>query len=62
MDDDTTMDDGNEETVPTLVPKFKSTIMGNNSWIGDGVFDNAKRRGFRKETHTERNNLFASRK
>jgi hypothetical protein len=31
MDDDTTMDDGNAETVPTPVPKLKSTIMGRTS-------------------------------
>ena len=28
MDDDTTMDDGNADDVPTPVPKLKSTIMG----------------------------------
>jgi hypothetical protein len=28
MDDDASMDDGNADIVPTLVPKLKSTITG----------------------------------
>jgi hypothetical protein len=48
MDDDMTMDDGNVETVPTPVPKLKSTIMDDTSWIVDGGPDNTKRRGFKK--------------
>jgi hypothetical protein len=62
MDDDTTMDDGNAETVPTPVPKLKSTIMGRTSQLSDGGPDNTKRRSFRKETDVERNSLFAARK
>jgi hypothetical protein len=48
MDDDTTMDDGNANTVPTPAPKLKSTIKGETSWLDDGSPDNTKRRGFRK--------------
>jgi hypothetical protein len=62
MDDDTTMDDGNAETVPTPVPKLKSTIMGGTSRLNDGGPDNTKRRSFRKETDVERNSRFAARK
>jgi hypothetical protein len=62
MDDDTTMDDGNAETVPTPAPKLKSTITGRTSRLSDGGPDNTKRRSFRKETDVERNSLFAARK
>jgi hypothetical protein len=62
MDDDTTMDDGNAETVPTPAPKLKSTITGGTSRLDDGGPDNTKRRGFRKETDVERNSRFAARK
>jgi hypothetical protein len=48
MDDDTTMDDGNADVVPTPTPKLKSTIMGGTSWLSDGGPDNTKRRGFGK--------------
>jgi hypothetical protein len=61
MDDDTTMDNGNAETVPTPVPKLKSTIMGGTSRLSDGGPDNTKR-SFRKETDVERNSRFAARK
>jgi RNA-binding protein 8A len=62
MDDDTTMDDGNAETVPTHAPKFKSTITGGTSWLDDGGPDNTKRRSFRKEIDAECNSRFAARK
>jgi hypothetical protein len=62
MDDDTTMDDGNADLVPTLAPKFKSTIMDITSWISDGGPDNTKRRGFRKETDVECNSHFTDQK
>jgi hypothetical protein len=62
MDDDTTMDDGNADVVPTPVPKLKSTITGGTSRLGDGDPDNTKRSGFRKETDVERNSCFAARK
>jgi hypothetical protein len=61
MDDDTTMDDGNAENLPTPVPKLKSTIMNGPSRLGDRSHDNTKR-SFRKETDGERNNHFAPRK
>jgi hypothetical protein len=61
MDDDMTMDDVNAETVPTPVPKLKSTIMGGTSRLSDGGPDNTKR-SFRKETDVERNSHFAARK
>ena len=48
MDDDTTMDDGNANVVPTPVPKFKSNIMGGTSRLSDGGPDNTKRRNFIK--------------
>ena len=37
MDNDTVIDDGNVDTVPTPVPKLKSTIMAGTSWLDDGV-------------------------
>jgi hypothetical protein len=61
MDDDTTMDDGNAENLPTPAPKLKSTITNGTSRLGDGGDDNTKR-SFRKETDGERNNHFAARK
>jgi hypothetical protein len=54
MGDDTTMDDGNVETLPTPVPKLKSTITNGTSHLGDGGPENTKR-SFRKETHDKRN-------
>ena len=57
MGDDMTMDDGNSKTVPTLVPKLKSTIMGGTYWLSDGGPDNIKR-SFIKETDAERNSRF----
>ena len=62
MDDDTTMDDGNADTLPTPAPKLKSTITGGTSQLNDGGPDNSKRRIFRKETDAECNNCFAARK
>jgi hypothetical protein len=62
MDDDTTMDDGNAETVLTHAPKLKSIIMGRTSRINDGGPNNTKRRSFRKEIDTECNSRFAARK
>jgi hypothetical protein len=62
MDNDTTMDDGNAETVPTPVPKLQSTIMGRTSQLSDGSPDNIKRRSFRKEVDVECNIFFAARK
>jgi hypothetical protein len=61
MGDDAAMDDDNADTVPTLVPKFKSTIMVETSQLSDGGPDNTKR-SFRKEFDVERNSCFASRK
>jgi hypothetical protein len=61
MDNDTTMDDGNVNNLPTHSPKFKSTIMNETSRIGDGGDDNPKR-SFRKETDGECNNHFVVRK
>jgi hypothetical protein len=61
MADDTTMDDGNAETLPTPAPKLKSTITGGTSRLSDGGPDNTKR-SFRKETDVERNSRFAARK
>jgi hypothetical protein len=48
MDDDTTMDDGNAENIPTPWPKLKSTIMNGPSRLGDRSHDNTKR-SFRKK-------------
>ena len=62
MDDYTTMDDGNAETIPTPVPKLKSTIMGGTYRFSDGGPDNTKRRSFRKEIEAECNSRFAARK
>jgi hypothetical protein len=62
MDDDTKMDDGNADVVPTPTPKLKSTITGYTSRLGDDSPNNTKRRGFRKETDVERNSRFAARK
>jgi RNA-binding protein 8A len=62
MEDDTIMDDGNAEIVPTPAPKLKSTITGNASRLDDGSPDNTKRRSFRKETDVEHNSHFAARK
>jgi hypothetical protein len=62
LDDDMTMDDGNENIVPTPTPKLKSIIMGRTSWLSDGGPDNTKRRSFRKETDAECNSFFASQK
>jgi hypothetical protein len=61
MDDDTTMDDGNVENLPTLAPKLKSTIKNETSQLNDGCDDTTKR-SFRKETDGERNNHFAVQK
>jgi RNA-binding protein 8A len=61
MDDDTTMDDGNADVVPTPVPKLKSTIMGGTSQLDDGGPNKTKGRGFRKETDVECNSRFATR-
>jgi hypothetical protein len=61
MDDDTTMDDGNADVVPTPTPKLKSTITGGTSRLRDGGSDKTKRRGFRKEIDVERNSHFATR-
>jgi hypothetical protein len=58
----TTMDDGNEDVVPTPAPKLKSTIIGGTSHLGDGGPDKTKGRDFRKETSGECNNRFAARK
>jgi RNA-binding protein 8A len=48
MDDDTTMDDGNADVVPTPAPKLKSTIMGGTSQLDDGGPKKTKGRGFRE--------------
>jgi hypothetical protein len=61
MVDDTTMDDGNAETVPTPMPKLKSTITDITSHLSGGNPDNTKRKSFRKETDVERNSRFAAR-
>ena len=61
MGNDTTMDDGNVETLPTHAPKLKSTIANRISWLGDGGPDNTKR-SFRKDTNVERISRFAARK
>jgi hypothetical protein len=60
--DDTTMDDGNAEIVPTTLPKLKSTIMGGTYRLDDGGPDNTKRKSFRKETEAEHNSHFATQK
>jgi hypothetical protein len=59
MVDDMEMDDGNAENLPTLAPKYKSTIMDRNSLLDDGGPDNTKR-SFRKETDGKRNSHFAA--
>jgi len=62
MDDDTAMDDGNADAVPTTpAPKLKSTITGGTSQLGDGGPKKTKGRGFREETDAERNSRFAAR-
>jgi hypothetical protein len=61
MDNDTAMDDGNAENIPTPAPKLKSTIMNKHSRLSDRSDDNTKR-SFRKETDSECNNQFALRK
>jgi hypothetical protein len=61
MDDDTMMDDGNSDVVPTTMTKLKSTITGGTSQLDDDGPENTKGRGFRKETGVERNGLFAAR-
>jgi hypothetical protein len=61
MSDDTKMDDGNAETVPTPAPKLKSTITGGTSRFSDGGPDNTQR-SFRKETEVECNSHFTARK
>jgi hypothetical protein len=33
MDNDSAMDDGNANDVPTPAPKLKSTIIGGTSWL-----------------------------
>jgi len=58
MDDDTTMDDGNAENLPTPTPKLKSTIMNGPFRLSDRSHDNTKR-SFRKETGGECNNHIA---
>ena len=60
MDDDTTMDDGNADVVPTSTPKLKSSIIGGTSWLGDGGLNKTKGRGFRKEIGVECNSRFAA--
>jgi hypothetical protein len=47
MSNDTTMDDGNAETIPTAAPKLKSTIMGRTSRLSDGD-PNKTKTSFRK--------------
>jgi hypothetical protein len=47
MGHDTTMDDGNEENLPTPSPKLKLTIMNGPSWLDDRSHENTKR-SFRK--------------
>jgi hypothetical protein len=47
LNDDTIMDDGNVDNLPTLMPKLKSTIMNEPSWLDDCSHDNTKR-SFRK--------------
>ena len=59
MADDMTMDDGNAETLPIPMPKLKSTITDENSWLGDGGPDNSKR-SFRKETDDKHNSHFVA--
>jgi len=61
MDNDTTMDDGNADDIPTHAPKFKSTIMGATSQLCHGSLDKTKGRGFRKETNIEHNIRFTTR-
>jgi hypothetical protein len=61
INNDMTMDDGNEETVPTHAPKLKLTITGETSRLNDGGTNNTKRRSFRKEIDAKRNSLFAAR-
>jgi hypothetical protein len=45
MGDDTMMDDGNVDVVPTTAPKLKSTITGATYWLDDDDLDNTKGRG-----------------
>jgi hypothetical protein len=59
MDDDTAMDDGNTENLPTPAPKLKSIITNGTSRLGDGGDDNTKR-SFIKETDDECNNHFVA--
>jgi hypothetical protein len=59
MDDDTTMDDGNAENIPTLGPKLKSTITNGPSRLGDRSHDNTKRSFRKKKMDSECNNHFA---
>jgi hypothetical protein len=61
MGDDTTMNDGNAENLPTPAPKLKSTIMNGLSRLSDHSHDNTKR-SFRKETDGEHNSQFTPRK
>jgi RNA-binding protein 8A len=60
MDDDTTMDDGNVDVVPTPVPKLKSTITGGTSQLGDGGPKKNKGNVFREETDYEHNSHFVA--
>jgi hypothetical protein len=60
MDDDTEMDNGNRDIVPTTTPKLKSTIMEGTFDLGDGDPKKTKRRGFRKEIDVEHNSLFVA--
>jgi hypothetical protein len=60
MVEDTKMDDGNAETLPTLVPKLKSNITSRTSQLSDGSPDKTKR-SFRKENNVECNSIFEAR-
>ena len=59
--DDTTMNDGNAENLPTPSAKLKSTIMNGTSRLDDGNHDNTKS-SFKKETNGKCNSHFATRK
>jgi RNA-binding protein 8A len=61
MDDDTTMDDGNTDIVPTPAPKLKSTITGSTSHLDDGDPKKTKGRCFREETDAGHNSRFVAR-
>jgi hypothetical protein len=61
MGDDTEMDDGNAENLPTPTPKLKSTIMEGTSQVGDGGPHNSKRI-FIKEIDGKNNSGFAMQK